>query len=123
MQRHPGILFLTALLSLTACKGHEKKILIYASSDITVDDAKQHVTVSEGATHHEQELDFSSGSPVTLDVQFPQGKMSVTAADDGYYILNLKNDTVVGSFRHVGADNGGPGNAQSVGSCPPGTRA
>jgi hypothetical protein len=108
MQRHPGILFLTALLSLTACKGHEKKILIYASSDITVDDAKQHVTVSEGATHHEQELDFSSGSPVTLDVQFPQGKMSVTAADDGYYILNLKNDTVVGSFRHVGADNGGP---------------
>ncbi|HEV3412018.1 MAG TPA: hypothetical protein VG101_06040 [Puia sp.] len=108
MQKHRGLLLLTVLVGLAACKGHEKKILIYASSDITVDDAKQHVTVSEGTTHHEQELDFSSGSPVTLDVQSPQGKLSVTAADDGLYILNLEVDTVVGSFRHVGADNGTP---------------
>ncbi len=106
MQKIHSFLFLAAVVSLTACKGHEKKILIYASSDITVDDAKQHVTVSEGTTHHEQELDFASGSPVSLDVQSPTGKMTVTAADDGLYILNLKTDTVIGSFQHVGADNG-----------------
>jgi hypothetical protein len=106
MQKIHSFLCLAVVVSLTACKGHEKKILIYASSDITVDDAKQHVVVSEGTTHHEQELDFASGSPVSLDVQSPAGKMSVTATDDGLYILNLKTDTVIGSYQHVGADNG-----------------
>ena len=103
MQRHSGFLLLTVALSLTACTSHEKKILIYASSNITVDDSKHQVTVTEGTTHHEQELDFSSGSPVTLDIQSPQGKSTVTATDDGLYILNLKPDTVIGSLKHVGA--------------------
>jgi hypothetical protein len=106
MQKFHSFLFLTILVSLTACKSHEKKILVYASSDIQVDDSKQHITVSEGTTHHEQELEFSTASPVTLDVQSPLGKVSVTATDDGLYILNLKTDTVIGSYRHVGADNG-----------------
>jgi hypothetical protein len=108
MQKFHSFLFLTILAGLTACKSHEKKILIYASSEIQVDDSKQHITVSDGTTHHEQELDFGTGSPVTLDVQSPSGKTSVTANDDGFYILNLKNDTVIGSLRHVGADNGVP---------------
>lgn len=108
MQKFHSYLFLTILASLTACKSHEKKILVYASSDIQVDDSKQHITVSDGTTHHEQELDFTTGSPVTLDVQSPLGKITVTAADDGFYILNLKNDTVIGSLRHVGADKGIP---------------
>jgi len=103
---HP-FLFLMVLLGLTACKGHEKKIIVYAGSDITIDEAKQHVAVSEGTTHHEQELDFNTGNPVTLDVQSPAGKINVTATDDGLYILNLETDTVVGSFQHVGEDNGG----------------
>lgn len=102
MQKFHSYLFLTMLVSLTACKAHEKKIIVYASSDITVDETKQHITVAAGTTHHEQELDFATGSPVTLDVQSPQGKLSISAADDGLYILNLKSDTVVGSLKHVG---------------------
>jgi uncharacterized cupredoxin-like copper-binding protein len=105
MKKFHSYLFFATLVCLTACKGHEKKILVYASSDIQVDESKQHITVSEGTTHHEQELDFNTGSPVTLDVQFPQGKTSVTATDDGLYILNLKTDTVVGSYQHVGVSS------------------
>lgn len=100
--KYSGFLFVSAVLSLAACKSHQKKILIYASSNITVDDSKQHVTVTDGTTHHEQELDFTTGSPVNLDVQSPQGKLSVSAVDDGLYILNLKPDTVIGSYKHVG---------------------
>ncbi|HUB60330.1 MAG TPA: hypothetical protein VL978_06505 [Puia sp.] len=106
MQKFHSFLFLTFLVSLAACKSHEKKILVYASSDIQVDDSKHHITVSAGSTHHEQELDFNTGNPVTLDVQSPEGKLSVTAADDGLYILNLEPDTVIGSYRHVGTDTG-----------------
>jgi hypothetical protein len=107
MQKFHSCLLLTALagLSLTACKSHEKKIIVYASSDITVDESKQHITVADGTTHHEQELDFATGSPVNIDVQSPVAKLTASATDDGLYVLNLKNDTVIGSFQHVG-ENG-----------------
>ena len=107
MQKNSTILALVVLVAFTACKGHEKKILVYANSDIQVDNTKTHITVSDGSPHHEQELDFTGGDPVTLDVQSPSGKLSLTASDDGLYILNLKTDTVVGSKQHVGTEGGG----------------
>lgn len=104
MQKLSGFLLLLTVMGFTACKGHEKKILVYASSDIQVDNSKQHITVTDGGPHHEQELDFSGSDPVTLDAQTPTGKLSVTATDDGLYIFNLKTDTVIGSYKHVGAN-------------------
>jgi hypothetical protein len=99
---------LLVLAGLSACKGHEKKVLVYASDKITVDDTQRHITIAngDGTTHHEQELDLSSGDPVTLDVESAQGKYSVTVPDDGLYIANLKTDTVVGSRQHVGTEGG-----------------
>lgn len=107
MQKNSAFLLLVVLVGFTACKGHEKKILVYANSDIQVDNTKTHITVTDGGPHHEQELDFTGGDPVTLDIQSPSGKLSLSAPDDGLYILNLKTDTVVGSKQHVGAEGGG----------------
>jgi major membrane immunogen (membrane-anchored lipoprotein) len=108
MQRLSACAFsLFIALGFTACKAHEKKIWLYASSDIQMDNTKTNITVSDGTTHHEQELDFPGSDPVTLNVQAPQGKLTLNAADDGLYIANLKNDTVIGSFQHVGAEGGG----------------
>lgn len=106
MQRISCALFLGAALSLTACKGHSKKILVYASSKIEADNTSTNITVSEGTTHHEQELNFTVGDPVTLNITSPTGKLTLQATDDGLYIANLKNDTVIGSAQHIGADNG-----------------
>jgi hypothetical protein len=82
--------------------------LVYASDKITVDETKQHITIAngDGTTHHEQELDFTTGDAVTLNVESPQGKYTVTIPDDGLFIANLKTDTVVGSKLHVGAEGG-----------------
>ena len=101
-------LLFASILFLSACKGHEKKVLVYASDKISVDNTRHHITIAngDGTTHHEQELDFNTGDPVTLDVESPQGKYSVTIPDDGLYIANLKTDTVVGSRQHVGAGEG-----------------
>jgi len=106
MKRLTGAFVFACLLALTACKGHAKKILVYASSDIQTDNTKTNITVAEGTTHHEQELEFTGSDPVTLNVQSPAGKITLEAQDDGLYIANLKNDTVIGSYQHVGADNG-----------------
>jgi hypothetical protein len=106
MQRISGFLLVAVLLSFTACKSHDKKILLYASGNIQTDNSHTSITVADGTTHHEQELDFPGSEPVTLNIQSPQGKFSLNATDDGFYIANLKNDTVIGSYQHVGSDNG-----------------
>jgi len=106
MQKLSGFLLLLVITGFTACKGHDKKVLVYASSNIEVDNTKQHITVSDGSGHREQVLEFTVGDPVALDVQSPTGKLSLNVQEDGLYILNLQHDTVIGSFQHVGADNG-----------------
>ncbi len=101
------IISAVALFALiTSCASHSKKIMIYASNDIQVDESQKNITVTEGTTHHEKMLEFSGSDPVTLNIQSPSGKFTLQATDDGLYIANLKPDTVVGSYQHVGTDNG-----------------
>ncbi|HVW62612.1 MAG TPA: hypothetical protein VHC48_21325, partial [Puia sp.] len=97
---------LAVFLSLSSCKGHHKKVIVYAGSDIQVDNTKTNITVGEGGPLHQQDLDFSGGDPVTLNVQTPAGKVSVEAPEDGLYVLNLKGDTIVGSYQHTGTEAG-----------------
>jgi hypothetical protein len=103
MQRLSGFLLLAVVFGFTSCKSHDKKVLLYASGNIQTDNSKTNITVADGTTHHEQELDFPGSGPVTLNVQSPQGKFTLNATEDGLYIANLKTDTVIGSYQHVGS--------------------
>ncbi|MES1219749.1 MAG: hypothetical protein ABUT20_29885 [Bacteroidota bacterium] len=105
MKKIQTLFTLIIVAILTAC-GHGKKIIVYANTDsFSVDESQKNITFTDGTTHQEKELEFG-GSPVTLTIQSPSGKYTVDAADDGLYILNLQKDTLVGSFQHIGADNG-----------------
>ncbi len=97
------VLLLSSAILFTACTSHSKKILVYANSDIQVDESQKNIVVKEGTTHVEKELNFTGSDPVVLNIQGPGGKYILEAKDDGYYIANLKSDTVVGSLQHVGA--------------------
>jgi hypothetical protein len=95
-----------SLVLLNSCASHHKTVLIFASSDIQVDNTQKNINISDGTTHHEKELTFSGTDPVSLNIQSPAGKYTLEASDDGLYIANLKTDTVVGSFQHVGTGSG-----------------
>ncbi|MFI5124867.1 MAG: hypothetical protein ACHQDF_06045 [Chitinophagales bacterium] len=101
MKKISALLLVIALI-FTACKSHNKTILVYANSDIQVDDSKKNIVVQDGTTHVEKELTFSGSDPVALNIQGPGGKYTLEAKEDGLYIANLKSDTVVGSLQHVG---------------------
>jgi hypothetical protein len=95
-------LLLSVVLVLGACKSHQKKILIYANSDIQVDASQKNISVTEGNTQVEKELDFTSADPVVLNISGPQGHFTLEANEDGFWLANLKKDTVVGSLQHTG---------------------
>jgi DNA-binding beta-propeller fold protein YncE len=86
---------------------HHKKVVVYADSDIQVDNSNNNITVTDGTTFTVKEMEFSSGSAVDLNVQWPKGKFVLTTSpDDGLSIANLTVDTIVGSYQRVGVDNG-----------------
>jgi hypothetical protein len=95
-------LIFTVLLFLGACSSHQKKIIIYANSKIQVDESQKNITVTEGTTQVEQELNFNSGDPVILNITGPGGHFTLEATEDGLWLANLKKDTVVGSMQHTG---------------------
>lgn len=98
-----------AILAVPAmlCSCHHKKVVVYADSDIQVDDSRKNISVSDGTTFTVKELDYSGGGALEIQAQWPKGKLVMTAAgDDGLFIANLTADTIVGSYQRVGADNG-----------------
>jgi hypothetical protein len=95
-------LLLISVFFLEACSSHQKKILLYANSKIQVDESQKNITVTEGTTQVEQELNFNSGDPVVLNITGPKGSYTLEAREDGLFLANLKKDTVVGSMQHTG---------------------
>ncbi|HLY71437.1 MAG TPA: hypothetical protein VKR53_17000 [Puia sp.] len=86
---------------------HHKKVVVFADSDIQVDNSNKNIVVTDGTTFTIKELEFSSGGAVELNVQWPKGKILLTTSpEDGLSIANLTADTIVGCYQHVGADNG-----------------
>jgi len=100
------IILISSIVSFAfaSCTTHQKRILIYSSGDIKLDESRKNITVSDGTTHQENEIDFTTSDPVILNAETPTGKFTLEVKDDGLYIANLKNDTVVGSIQHVGAE-------------------
>ena len=95
-------LLLATMLLLGACSSHQKKVLLYANSKIEVDESQKNITVTDGTTQVEQELNFNSGDPVVLNISGPNGKYTLEIKEDGLFLANLKKDTVVGSMQHTG---------------------
>ena len=83
-------LLLSALFFLSACSSHQKKILIYANSKIQVDESQKNITVTDGTTQVEKELNFNSGDPVVLNISGPGGNYTLEVKEDGLFLANLK---------------------------------
>jgi hypothetical protein len=106
MKKIKNIFAIILLAAFTAC-GHGKKIIVYANTDsFDVDASQKNITLTNGTTHQEKELEFSGSDPVTLNIKSSSGTFTLQATEDGLYIANLQKDTLVGSYQRIGADNG-----------------
>src|ERR1035438_2458224 len=97
-----SLLLLSFVVFLNACTSHQKKILIYANSNIQVDESQKNITVTDGNTQVEKELSFTGSDPVVLNISSPQGHYTLEAREDGFWLANLKKDTIIGSLQHTG---------------------
>ena len=84
--KRPFRLLLSALFLLSACSSHQKKILIYANSNIQVDESQKNITVTEGNSQVEKELNFSGSDPVVLNITGPNTHYTLEANEDGLWL-------------------------------------
>lgn len=101
-------LSLFGLLFIVGCgdKSPSKKVLVMGRGELT--STENNVTMSSGTGHVETTVDLKEEQAATLNVKTPDGSKAVNVpADKGYYILNLKTDTLVGSRQNLGQDLSG----------------
>jgi hypothetical protein len=96
---------IVAMLCFAACSpGVEKKVKVMSSGKIQVDEATKTITLEPGTQHNEAELSLSAKDKA-VTVKSPDGDQSYEVPDAGVYLLNLKNDTLIGHLVNFG--NGG----------------
>ena len=98
-------LFACLMLStiLISCTSNTKRILVIAKGSVDINTDAKTITFKDGAGTEEKTADFNSNEKLTLQLKKETGNLSVELADKGYYILNGKNDTIVGSYQKYGA--------------------
>lgn len=95
------LLKLACLYFFTACTGNqEKKVLVMASGKVQIKDNV--ITLEPGTTHTENEIAVTNDQ---LTVTTASGSADFPVPEAGLYILNIKNDTLVGSYQRIGTDN------------------
>lgn len=100
MKRHI-ILFISIIsFTLYSCGGGGKKVVVMASGTIKADG--DNITLTPGTTHNEETIS-AGGDKIT--VTSPSGNKEFDVKEAGLYLLNLKKDTLAGSYQKTGTDN------------------
>ncbi|MCW3107400.1 MAG: hypothetical protein JWQ09_1906, partial [Segetibacter sp.] len=98
---------LFSIVTFMACSSPvTKKVLIIGRGKIT---AKENdISMTDGSGYTEERVEINGEKPVSWNVTTPSGKTTINIpAESGFYILNLKTDTIVGSEQNMGKDLGG----------------
>lgn len=96
-----------ALFIIAFCLGcnseANRKVLIMGRGAITT--TGNDITVKDGSGYTEETIDVSGDKPESRNVTTALGKTTVDIPPEkGFYILNLKTDTIVGSRQVFGKD-------------------
>jgi len=95
------VLFISVLtVFFYSCSGGGKKVIVMASGNIQV--TGNSITLQPGSTHNEETV-VPDGDKIT--VTSPSGNKDFDVKEPGLYLLNLKKDTLAGSYQKTGTDN------------------
>lgn len=94
--------------SLLSCAGKSKKIIVFYKGKANISLTDKTIQLSDGAGHEQHELQYSDAL-VELKITNNAGTSStISIADDGLSIVNLKNDTIIGSYQNFGSAETAP---------------
>ena len=90
------------IVSAVACSSTQKKVLVYAKGTATVNEATKTITANDGAGSDEKTLLLTDKEKATITIETTNGKTAIDIPENGYYVVNAKQDTIVGSYQKYG---------------------
>lgn len=88
-----------ALLVLAAsCANNNKKIIVMSKGPAAINTDTKTITAKDGAGHDEKTISIAD-KRVSFKLSTPAGDANVELLENGYYIINVKNDTIIGSYQ------------------------
>jgi hypothetical protein len=95
------LVFSCAAVLLGACSGSNKKIVVMSKGPAEVNTDAKTITAKDGAGQTEKEVVLSSGQ-TSFKLSTPAGEATVDLPENGLYIINVKTDTIIGSYQKYG---------------------
>ncbi len=87
----------TAIVLLASCK--EKKMIVMSKGEAEINTEANTIKAADGGGHEEKAVTLS-GNKTVFKLSTPAGEATVELLENGLYIVNVKNDTIIGSFQN-----------------------
>lgn len=97
-----AILFFISACGGSGDSGGGKKVVVFSSGTITPDPASKSTLQFEPGNRHNELIIDLAGSDKTFTVKSAAGDKTYEIGDDALYLLNLKADTIIGSYVNFG---------------------
>lgn len=101
-------LLIAATFVFASCSNNQKKILVLNKGRGTVDIEKQTVKIKDGAGSEEHDMVYNTGDKVSIKVKADDKEATIEIPENGYYLLNAKNDTIIGSLQNYSEQKATP---------------
>ena len=81
-----------------ACSDEHKTIVVMSKGNADIDLNAGTIKSKDGSGHVEKLLNIDS-KKVSFKLSTPAGEATVEMMDNGLYVINVKNDTIIGSYQ------------------------
>lgn len=92
------IVCLSVLALLSSCASNNKRLIVMSKGAAEVNTDAKTITAKDGAGHDEKTVDIT-GEKISFKLSSPAGDANVELVDNGMYVVNVKNDTIIGSYQ------------------------
>lgn len=93
------VIVFAIIISSVACSSTQKKVLVYAKGTATVNESTKTIIASDGAGSDEKTLLLTDKAKTSVNIETTSGKAAIDIPENGYYVVNAKQDTIVGGYQ------------------------
>ena len=83
---------------MMACAKNEKTVVVMSKGKADIDLNAHTIKASDGNGHEEKTLNINSAE-ISFKLNTSAGEATVQLKENGLYIINVKNDTIIGSYQ------------------------
>jgi hypothetical protein len=91
-------LFLMIVMAAAACNDSAKKIIVMSKGAADINSDTKTITGKDGAGRNEKMFVLGSGE-YAFKLNTPAGEATVHMKENGMYVINVMNDTIIGSYQ------------------------